>query len=354
MHQSCHRVAPLAMRENPDLTPRRPLRSLRRSGLVPIVRERRPRHSDAMDQTDQLSAAPVDQMPPDPAATEATPLRRSVAKRMIGGVAGGIAERFDIDVSIVRVAFVVLTLAWGLGAAIYLAMWALVPPAGQVASDGTVLDEDRPHRSGWLIVLLVAAAICVGLLFATPKFGGPALGGGIGLSWLLFLVVLLVLLVRRPIGRFSLGRLLGVLALIVLSVFIVAVGAFFGVVAMTGVPLAGGIGDRVWQPTSVAQVQPVYRTAIGNMTVDLRQVPFRVGTTHVTATVGVGRLLVEVPSGVVVDVTAHSGIGDVTYVNGSPEQFRGTASTATTGVVRRQLVLVAEAGVGQVQLYRGG
>jgi phage shock protein PspC (stress-responsive transcriptional regulator) len=276
---------------------------------------------------------------------------------MIAGVAGGIGERFEVDVNIVRVVLVVLTCLWGLGAAIYLAMWALVPsdrPTTGGPDDG---DEggaaDGAVRSSWLTALLVAGALCVGLLFVTTIWGGPRWGGGIGFGWFLFLVVVLVLALRNPMRRTSFGRVVGVLTLAAISLFVLAVGAFFAVVALTGVPLSGGIGDRVWQPTSVAQVQPTYRTAIGNMTVDLREVPFTKGIVHVTASVAVGKLLVAVPSGLIVDVTARSGVGNVVYENGSVQAFIQPAlSAARRAHGGAELVLDAEAGVGQVQLLR--
>ena len=53
---------------------------------------------------------------------------RSDRDRIIAGVCGGISERLGIDVTIVRVAFVVLTLAW-VGVLIYLLAWLLLPRA---------------------------------------------------------------------------------------------------------------------------------------------------------------------------------------------------------------------------------
>src|SRR5665213_1874351 len=72
---------------------------------------------------------------PEPEAAKETLLRRSTKRRMVGGVAGGIAERFDVDANIVRVVFVVLTVLYGLGAAIYLAMWVLIPQSGRHSDD---------------------------------------------------------------------------------------------------------------------------------------------------------------------------------------------------------------------------
>jgi phage shock protein C len=55
-------------------------------------------------------------------------LTRSTSDRMLGGVAGGLAEYFGIDPAITRVGFIVTTLFTG-GAAIiaYLAMLFAVP-----------------------------------------------------------------------------------------------------------------------------------------------------------------------------------------------------------------------------------
>jgi phage shock protein PspC (stress-responsive transcriptional regulator) len=315
-------------------------------------------HLGPMDLSAQLP--PAESSIPPEAAAEPAPLRRSTTRRMVAGVAGGIADRFAIDVNIVRVAFVVATCLWGLGAAIYLAIWALVPTAdagasfGQEAGGETVqLDS---NRTSILTVLLLLGALSIGLIFSTPWWGGPRWGGGIGVAWLLILLGLLLAAVLRPVRKFSVRRLLGISLLAVTSLVIVSTGAFFGAVALTGVPMRGGIGERVFQPTSVSQLNSPYRVAIGNTTVDLQHVPFGSGVYHVTASVAVGELRVEVPANVVVDVTAHSGIGDVVYENqsGSQQFFEGlTGSNSSHGTsASPELVLTAEAGIGQVQLYR--
>ena len=59
--------------------------------------------------------------------TRALPAR-SDRDRIIAGVCGGISDRLGIDVTIVRVAFVALTLAW-VGVPIYLLAWLLFPRA---------------------------------------------------------------------------------------------------------------------------------------------------------------------------------------------------------------------------------
>jgi phage shock protein PspC (stress-responsive transcriptional regulator) len=275
-------------------------------------------------------------------------LRRSRSRRMLAGVAGGIAERYDVDVSLVRVAFVVLAFAWGAGVVLYGAMWALVPR--EPPTDGTVEPEpEEQPTSAWLALLLLAGVVAFGLLVVSPHWGGPRLGGLVGLAWFGLVVGLLVVALRGS-RRPTLGRVLAVLALSALSVVILVAAAFLAVVAWTGVPLAGGIGDRVYQPASLAQVQPSYHTAIGSLTVDLRRVHFGSTVRHVTATVAVGQVTVEVPRGVVVDVSAHSGIGNVVSTPSDLQAF-GVPPSATR--THPQLVLTAEAGIGQVRLIRG-
>jgi phage shock protein C len=63
-----------------------------------------------------------------PSGSPARPqLRRSSTDRMIGGVAGGLAEYSGIDSVLWRVGLVALTLAGGAGIVIYLLLWVLMP-----------------------------------------------------------------------------------------------------------------------------------------------------------------------------------------------------------------------------------
>jgi phage shock protein PspC (stress-responsive transcriptional regulator) len=70
--------------------------------------------------------------------TEPRPLRRSLQGRLIAGVAGGLADHFDVDVAVVRIVLVALGLTGGLGIPLYVAGWLLVPEEG---SDHAVADE---------------------------------------------------------------------------------------------------------------------------------------------------------------------------------------------------------------------
>jgi phage shock protein PspC (stress-responsive transcriptional regulator) len=57
------------------------------------------------------------------------PLRRS-SNKMIAGVAAGVAEYFNLDPALVRLVFVLLTLAGGPGLLLYIVLWIVMPAPG--------------------------------------------------------------------------------------------------------------------------------------------------------------------------------------------------------------------------------
>ena len=56
-------------------------------------------------------------------------LHRARNDRKLAGVCGGIAEYFGWDPTLVRVAWIVLTLMGGSGILLYLIMWLVMPEA---------------------------------------------------------------------------------------------------------------------------------------------------------------------------------------------------------------------------------
>ena len=54
-------------------------------------------------------------------------LYRSAKNKVFGGVAGGIADYFDIDPIIIRLLFVVIAFAGGGGVIVYLILWIALP-----------------------------------------------------------------------------------------------------------------------------------------------------------------------------------------------------------------------------------
>jgi phage shock protein C len=78
-------------------------------------------------------------------SNEARPLRRTRDNRILGGVSGAIAERFDVDINTVRIAFAVLAVLGGGGALLYAAGWLLIPDEAAEAS----IAEDFVKSLGW-------------------------------------------------------------------------------------------------------------------------------------------------------------------------------------------------------------
>jgi len=58
---------------------------------------------------------------------EKTSIRRSWEKRMLVGVCGGFANYFGWDVSLIRIGFVTMTFAGGIGIFLYLFFWFIFP-----------------------------------------------------------------------------------------------------------------------------------------------------------------------------------------------------------------------------------
>jgi phage shock protein PspC (stress-responsive transcriptional regulator) len=73
---------------------------------------------------------------PEPATGDAdrAALRRPYAGRMVAGVAEGLARYLGVDTTLVRIAFVVLTVAGGAGIPLYLAGVLLIPGEGSKQS----------------------------------------------------------------------------------------------------------------------------------------------------------------------------------------------------------------------------
>ncbi|MEA3459593.1 MAG: PspC domain-containing protein [Chloroflexota bacterium] len=82
-------------------------------------------------------------------------LHRSRKEKMIAGVCGGLAEYFRIDPTIVRLAFVLLTLADGIGVLAYLILWAIMPkeeragaPTEEVVRENVQEIKEEARRVG--------------------------------------------------------------------------------------------------------------------------------------------------------------------------------------------------------------
>lgn len=55
------------------------------------------------------------------------PLTRSASDKFVAGVCGGLASRLGLDSGLVRIITVVLSLFFGIVAAVYVALWLVLP-----------------------------------------------------------------------------------------------------------------------------------------------------------------------------------------------------------------------------------
>src|SRR5215212_4826602 len=119
---------------------------------------------------------PTEPLPPAATATQALPppapvapgpragrrLVRRTDRRIIAGVAGGIADYLGLEPWLVRIAFVVLVPFGGFGALAYLIGWLLVPPAGTDQSLAAgVLRRPPSGLRGYLGVALILLAVAI-------------------------------------------------------------------------------------------------------------------------------------------------------------------------------------------------
>src|SRR3954467_8601275 len=132
--------------------------------------------------------------------------------RMIAGVCSGIAQRWNLDLTLVRIVTVVLTLFTGVALAAYIGAWLLTPstdaPAPLTADSKTAKwasrNGDRLMRRGPAIVLiLLAASVLSGLAHALW------LGALVGF---LVAVLLLAIVVGTKRGRWALVTVAALLA----------------------------------------------------------------------------------------------------------------------------------------------
>ncbi len=77
-------------------------------------------------------------------------LRKSSSDRVMFGVAGGLAEHLDIDSTLVRVAFVVLGFASGIGLIAYIVLALVMPEAveGAAPTQDSMPEQDSTPDTG--------------------------------------------------------------------------------------------------------------------------------------------------------------------------------------------------------------
>jgi len=74
-------------------------------------------------------------------------LYRSEDDKVLGGVCGGLAEKYDLDSSLVRLATLVIVLTAGIGLPLYLAAWLIVPPESELENHDQAPDTAETGNS---------------------------------------------------------------------------------------------------------------------------------------------------------------------------------------------------------------
>lgn len=270
-------------------------------------------------------------------------LERSSSARMLAGVCGGLGRYFELNPTVFRVGFVVLTLLGGAGVLVYLAAALVMPGEGRDRSLAEQVLAERKERPWPLIGLAIVGVALIVLLSRAAL--QPAAGDG----WIFVLVVGLVVLWVSRSARWG-GRLLRLFVAIIVA----ALAAFATAVVLAfswfNVSLNDGVGDHVYAPASVAAIAPSYHLGVGSLRIDLSAIRPPAKALQVKAKVGVGELRIVVPDGARVQVSARAKLGDVHVLR---LEDSGRNAIVTTGS-RGRYVIDARVGLGRVDVVRAG
>ncbi len=113
---------------------------------------------------------------------------RSETDRMIAGVCGGLAAYLGVDPVLVRLAFVILFLASGIGLAIYAILWIVVPTPSRVQPEIRLMDEMNDDPSALKTRFSPAATVGVLLILFGAFFLLSQIGGVPGYIWPIILI----------------------------------------------------------------------------------------------------------------------------------------------------------------------
>lgn len=172
---------------------------------------------------------------------------RSDRDRIIAGVCGGISEQLGIDVTIVRVAFVVLTLAW-VGVLIYLLGWLLMPRARPGRPPVAAVPAATVTRRALGLVLAVLGAVLLArhLGVTLPDaYMWPAICAAFGVGVVVWRVQPIAAVGRAFAVRMAAGTILvafgiGVLVAANVSLGVVLDGLLSTVLVVAGLTLILG------------------------------------------------------------------------------------------------------------------
>jgi phage shock protein PspC (stress-responsive transcriptional regulator) len=207
--------------------------------------------------------------------TTTPPLERAREGRILGGVCAGLARRYDLSATWLRLAFVAAALAGGIGVLVYLAGWLIVPGEGERGAAGR-----------GVVLLAQACAAAVGLATLAAVGAAATL---FGFGWVV-VAVGAALLAAVLIGWTSVGAAWALLPHAALLTPAVALAA-------TGLRLHPQAGAQSFVPLSAADVdRAAYRSGLGPLFIDLRHTRLPgTGTISMRVDAGVRRTLIALP-----------------------------------------------------------
>jgi phage shock protein PspC (stress-responsive transcriptional regulator) len=253
-------------------------------------------------------------------------LLRSKDDRVLWGVAGGLAEHIGFNATLVRIAFVVTTLFGGAGLLAYLVLAVALPE-----DDGTgkPVPESAWARLGKVVVvcILVAIGLAVAAFLAVVSAWTTATGHGtIVAGVVIALGAAVVAFAFAPDVRRRTTPLLLTTALVL--------GLPAGAIAAADIDIDGSIGQRTYTPAVTADVPADgYKLGTGQLIVDLRKLPWAKGEAiPVSAHLGIGQMIVSVPSNVCVVGHASGKAGELVVAGRvshgiDPDVVLGTPTT---------------------------
>lgn len=115
-----------------------------------------------------------------------------------------------------------------------------------------------------------------------------------------------------------------------------------------------GVGSwqspQVVRPERFAALASLYEQPLGEMVVDLTELPWNGETVEVRAELGIGRLLLLVPAGVAIEASGEVGIGAFTSINSTEGGFGVEDSVSIGGNGRGIVIATLEVGIGEIEI----
>ncbi len=269
-------------------------------------------------------------------------LLRSKDDRVLWGVAGGLAEHIGFNATLVRIAFVVISLFGGAGLLAYLVLAVALPE-----DDGTgkPVPESVWARLGkvFVVCVLVAIGLAVAAFLAAVSAWTTATGHGVIVAAVVIaLGIALVAFAFAPEWRRRSTPLLLTTALVL--------GIPAGAIAAADIDIDGSIGQRTYTPNTAADLPADgYELGTGQLVVDLRDLPWQKGKTiPVSSHLGIGQMIVSVPKNVCVVGHATGKAGELVVAGEVSHGVDPDVSLGTPTTDAPRLDLSADIQLGQM------